>query len=891
MNKEIRLTEAEKKEEKNKKLKFYRIIMLIVPYFYFVFGLFFYNSANIDDPISLMQRGIIILIFLTVFLLSFFNEWIKTKIEELSYILIYAGIMHLAYISYLNSFSYNLAATLIAVLVIANLFFAGKKILLYCNLFLAVFIGITLTMAQELSPQYRLLYYFVYLSTAVFTYLISYHKQKAKDEIDIINNKQRKLLNNIDIQIWYLTDIDQYGEVNQAHADFIGAKKEEVENKKISNFFSETEANNFIENNKRVFAEKKKVKQERWVRNHRGEERLLSISRIPKLNAKGEVEFLVCSAEDITVERQKDQKLKNIFQNFGIAYWSVDIKNEKLIEASPSTEKLYGYPLEDWYNNSNFWFKIIHPEDKIKVETSKESYKEKSIAEEEYRVYKQNGEVIWTKNYIIPIKNNKNELIRVDGLSYDITERKKQEKALEQSEKRYRTIFESAPIAIIIEDQKGNILEVNEAICELTDYTKEELESSNIFDKFVLEENREIAQNNIQKILNGEDLEFDIKTPTKNGDFLYTHLKETSIILPDGEKGILSMQVDITERKMQEEKIEYLSYRDILTGLYNRRFLEEEMKRLDTERQLPISIIMADVNGLKLINDSFGHKEGDQLLIETAQLLNTFIREEDILARYGGDEFLILLPQTSKEAAEKVLKRIKAAFKAAENEELPLSISLGAATKNAPQQSLNQVLKNADDRMYQNKLSESRSSKSNVIENILNTLGTKTKESKEHALRMEKLALQLGEELNLSNSELNRLALLAKIHDIGKVTIPEEILVKTDKLSGKEWKIMREHPEKGYRIASASQEFSGVAEEILAHHERWDGNGYPRGLSEAEIPYLARIITIIDAYDVMTNERPYSSAISQAEALNEIQSCSGTQFDPEIAAIFTNLMR
>jgi len=188
----------------------------------------------------------------------------------------------------------------------------------------------------------------------------------------------------------------------------------------------------------------------------------------------------------------------------------------------------------------------------------------------------------------------------------------------------------------MIEDVKGNIIEVNEALCLMSDYSKEELEKSNVIERLVLPEHRAVALENIDRIIAGEDLEFDIESLRKNGEVFYAHLKETRFVFSDGTTGIISMHLDITNRKKQADKIKYLLYRDVLTGLYNRRFFEAELKRLDSERQLPISIIMADVNGLKMINDSFGHKKGDDLLIKSAEILKNTLREEDILARQGG---------------------------------------------------------------------------------------------------------------------------------------------------------------------------------------------------------------------------------------------------------------
>ncbi|MFN2340922.1 MAG: diguanylate cyclase [Halanaerobium sp.] len=471
----------------------------------------------------------------------------------------------------------------------------------------------------------------------------------------------------------------------------------------------------------------------------------------------------------------------------------------------------------------------------------------------------------------------------------DITEDKKREQKIEKNKERYQTIFNSAPIGFMLENENGKIIEVNEVMCEDSGYSKAELEGSNVLDKMVSPEYQELAKENIKRILEGENLEFDVKTSTKDGQMKYYHLKETNITLPDGNKGIISMHLDITDRVKKEKKIEYLAYKDSLTDLYNRKFFEAELQRMDTKSKLPISIIIGDLNGLKIINDSYGQKKGDQLLRKTAKLLKEVVTKNDVLARYGGDEFTILLPQTTNKKAQKIVDRIKSKSNNKKSE-ITLSISLGVATKENEKQNIMEVLKQAEDEMYQNKLSESRSSKSNIVQGLLNTLNAKSSETKEHAVRMTKLAFDFGEKLNLSNSELNRLSLLATLHDIGKTTISEAILTKPAKLTKKEWEIMKDHSQKGYKIASTSEEFALVAEEILAHHENWDGSGYPHGLKGDEIPYLARIITIIDSYDVMTNDRPYSKAISKEEALKEIEDCAGSQFDPELAEEFVKLV-
>jgi diguanylate cyclase (GGDEF)-like protein len=349
--------------------------------------------------------------------------------------------------------------------------------------------------------------------------------------------------------------------------------------------------------------------------------------------------------------------------------------------------------------------------------------------------------------------------------------------------------------------------------------------------------------------------------------------------------------IDITQRKCAEEEIRYLSLHDPLTGLHNRRFLEDELRRLDNPQFFPLSILLGDVNGLKLTNDAFGHQEGDRLLQRAATLIRSFLRQKDVAARWGGDEFIVLLPNTSYCQAKAIMDKLHEAQKKEEGARVPLSIVFGLATKESTAEEPDATIKEAEDWMYRKKLAQQRSSRMAILTSLEQTLMTSTPEIEEHALQVWQYARQIGRSLALSSEEMTHLQHLARFHDLGMVTIPAQILNRPGPLTAAEWDLVKKHPETGYRIAqSSATEIVTVAEFILAHHERWDGTGYPSGKRGEAIPLLSRIIAIADAFDVMLRGRPYKPARSRENALSELKRCAGTQFDPSLVEAFLEVL-
>ncbi|UMZ74750.1 diguanylate cyclase domain-containing protein [Natranaerofaba carboxydovora] len=389
------------------------------------------------------------------------------------------------------------------------------------------------------------------------------------------------------------------------------------------------------------------------------------------------------------------------------------------------------------------------------------------------------------------------------------------------------------------------------------------------------------------KINHPGPLNYERKTNGKTLDMNVTRLENL-----DDSISALMVANDITERKKLEDKLRYLSMHDSLTGLYNRDYFEKELKRLEKKNSYPIAIISCDLDGLKIVNDTMGHDKGDELLQIAAKVIQNATREKDITARIGGDEFAIILPSTDEKEGEEVIKKIRELSEdySKRYSELPLSISLGLSTAEDGTSSLEETLKKADEHMYRDKLDKSKSARVQVIDTLMSALAERDHVTEGHVKRLSLLCTKIGERIGLSSRRLGDLSLLAQVHDIGKVGTPDNILFKKGPLSDEEWKIMKQHSEKGHRIALSSPDLSGIADLILKHHERWDGRGYPLGTKGKDIPAECRILAIVDAYDAMTSDRPYRKALSKEEAIKELRNCAGTQFDPELVEIFCEVI-
>jgi diguanylate cyclase (GGDEF)-like protein/PAS domain S-box-containing protein len=541
--------------------------------------------------------------------------------------------------------------------------------------------------------------------------------------------------------------------------------------------------------------------------------------------------------------------------------------------------------------------KVINPEDRnltLKQTGGIQPWDYANAFKLSFRIAAKSGVVKWVEVFLknIYYEGSCANLV----IAMDISGQKLAEEALINEKELFRVTIDSIFDGVIATDTRGNITIINGIAESLTGWSSAEVCGRPVDDVFnVIDENtREGSENAVRRVLRtGLPVFGDESTLliSRNGD--ERAVSESAAPIKDKDGcifGVILVFRDVTEHRRRDNEVKYLSYHDKLTDLYNRAYFEKELERLDKEETFPVSFIIGDLNGLKLTNDVFGHMEGDRLLKKTAEILRGCCRQEDIIARWGGDEFAVILPDAALDTAMDVCNRIKHACSIAEDAPIKLSVALGYAARENAYTSMNLVIKEAEDWMYRHKLVDSKSMRSCIISSLQKTLFERSYETEEHAERLLDISIRIGQALGLSDNEIDELHLLSLLHDIGKIAISDSILLKPGKLTAEEWKEMRKHSEAGYRIAESSQELLHIADYILSHHERWDGSGYPRGLAGGDIPRLARILAVADAYDVMTHTRPYKQALSHKEAVEEIIRCSGSQFDPEVVEVFLKVM-
>lgn len=612
----------------------------------------------------------------------------------------------------------------------------------------------------------------------------------------------------------------------------------------------------------------------------------------------GRVRYLLLLSRDISelkrVQRENEmltQRLRAMFDQHSALKVVFDSVTGEIVDVNPAICSYFGYTRAEVLGQQVYQFNLLPFElqdEKFRGGLSSEAL----FSAAPHRL--KNGETRLLDVYASAILDGKRRLLY--AILFDVTDRERYREALVQEKELLRTTLRSIGDGVVTTDNSGNITGLNPVAQELTGWDNTSALGRPFTEVFLLrnEDTKLTAENPIQTVLaTGRTVGLANHTELvdRSGRCLPIADSAAPIQTESGQtSGVVMVFRDVSSEKEYSRQIEFLSYRDALTGLYNRRYMEVILRRLEAPENLPVSVVVGDINGLKITNDVFGHKAGDTLLRTVARLLLEFCGADSLTARWGGDEFVIFMPRTNLRDAEGLAQRIKDTPIPVEGNILQCSLSLGCSTRDTMDVSLHGTLREAEESMYGQKLLDGKSYRNALINTLLSTLYEKSCETEAHSKRLEAYCHDIGKMLQFSSKEINELSLLALLHDIGKVSIDPNILQKPGALTAEEWSEMKRHPEIGYRIAQATPELAVVSDFILAHHERWDGKGYPYGLSKEDIPLPCRILAVADSFDAMTNDRVYRRAMSRQDAIREIERNSGTQFDPAVARVFIELL-
>lgn len=461
---------------------------------------------------------------------------------------------------------------------------------------------------------------------------------------------------------------------------------------------------------------------------------------------------------------------------------------------------------------------------------------------------------------------------------------------LQSEQTKLQALVGSMPDLIYIIDQDGFVLE-----CLSSGSTADDLADADkvlhrnlaeLFDsRFSDELRKEIQKARIA----GQSDSSEFKFRMHGGDKQYYELRFARLY----DDKVLAVARNITERALATQKIINLSILDKLTNVYNRNHFEQIAGNLKDPLSEQAGLFMVDIDGLKLVNDTLGHGTGDHYLQHIASALKQVFPNPAVISRIGGDEFAIIVKGWDEvkmlDAKDRLIDIVKDLNK--KGFAIPFSISIGFCTATPTCNTIPDMMKCADDYMYRQKLFHRQSERSKTIQTLSAMLAERDFITQGHSTRMTRLIKKLARKVNFPDSQMPAIELFADFHDIGKIGISDVILFKPGVLDEKEMADMKRHSEIGFRIAEASPDLLPISEWIYKHHENWDGSGYPFGLRGEEIPLACRILTIVDAYDAMTNDRPYRKAMSREDAVTELIRCAGTQFDPDLVAMFVEILK
>ena len=482
--------------------------------------------------------------------------------------------------------------------------------------------------------------------------------------------------------------------------------------------------------------------------------------------------------------------------------------------------------------------------------------------------------------------NRASELLDANKeLAFQTSEKKNRADELEIANK--ELVYQTSEKA----DRASELLDANKELAFQTSEKKNRADELEIANKELVYQTSEKADRASELILANEELVYQQSEKSKREDELAIANKE--LAYQTSEKADRASELIIVKQTMmgQEIEIENLNYRNELPGLFNRKYFLDALKKYDIESNLPISVIMGDLNGLAIIDDSLGHSVVDDIQSKLNKILKKVARKADVIICFSNGEFALILPETSYEQSVSVVEKLKKLSEQEKAGPLSISVSCGTSTKSSSSIDINDTVNEAVEILNKDRKIVSHTFENHTIDLIMEMLFEKNNREMLHSSRVSEICEKIARALNFDPGVVDRIRITGMLHDIGKIGIDERILNKAEKLDDLEWAEIKKHTQIGYRILSASNDFSVHAQDVLEHHEHVDGSGYPEGLKGDEISIVAKIIAIADTYDAITSDRPYRKAVSRQAAITEIQRCVGTQFDAEIVRVFVTLMQ
>jgi PAS domain S-box-containing protein len=627
---------------------------------------------------------------------------------------------------------------------------------------------------------------------------------------------------------------------------------------------------------------------------------------------------------DITERRRADDALKlaysqlsNLYDNLPQAVFSIDIVQNKMLQASPAHETIFGYSPDEFFKNPRLWYEIVVPEDKASVDASYPVLFAGKSVQQEYRILRPDGKIRWIEVIMKPNLADDGKLVRVDGIASDITERKQIEQALRESQEHYRQIIETAQEGIWAIDTNLRTTLANQHLADMLGYTIEEMIGRSVYE-FMDEEGKAIAAKSLENRRQGINEQLDFKYIRKDGSVIWTIIETSTLYDQDGNyAGALAMLTDITERRQAEEKIrQQLRYLTALSEIDRAISSSFDLQlSLDTVLLHVVAQLGVDAADVLLFDSAFQgleyaagqgfHSPAIQkapILLSKGHAARAVLNRRPVYipdlkkqpddsprsALFEREGFVsyYAVPLFAKGELNGVLGIFHRSRLEPDKEWLDFlntlagqcAIAIDNATLFNGMQRSNIELALAYDA---------------TIAGWSHALDLRDKETEGHSRRVTDMSIRLAHAMGISKEEQVQIRRGALLHDIGKMGVPDGILLKPGALTDEEWAIMKKHPGLAYEMLSPIAYLKPALDIPYCHHEKWDGTGYPRGLKGEQIPLAARIFAIVDVWDALRSDRPYRAAWPIEKVREHIRSLSGTHFDPQVVTVFldSNVMR